>query len=46
MEKVFETQEELTSYITGKVKEVLLLPWKGCMLYAFFANRCKTIKKN
>ena len=47
MEKVFETQEELTGYITGKVKGGFICTVDSLSLfYAFITNRCKTSKKN
>ena len=39
MEKVFETQEEMTGYITGKVKGGFIANVEGLTLfYAFFTN--------
>ena len=46
MEKVFETQEEITAYITGKVKGGLLQQWKISMLHAIIANRRASPKED
>ena len=46
MEKVFETQEELTGYITGKVKGGFICTVDLSMFYALFTNRCETSQKN
>ena len=41
MEKIFETQEEVTGFITGKVKGRLCMQNRWFTnVYAFFANRC------
>ena len=44
--KVFETQEEMTGYITGKVKGGLLQPLMACLVLCRPHNRCKTSQKN
>ena len=41
MESVFETQEEMTGYITGKVKGGFITEVANFMFYAFIANRRK-----
>ena len=45
LEKVFETQEEMTGYITGKVRVALLLLLTAFLAYAFFANDVRPLKK-
>ena len=46
MEKVFETQEEMTGYITGKVKGGFIANVEGLPHYAFISNRCQAFKEN
>ena len=43
LEKVFETQEEMTGYITGKVKGGFITTVDGLpCFYALITNRCET----
>ena len=45
LERIFETQEEMTGYITGKVKGGFITMVEGLPCFMPSADRCKTIMK-
>ena len=45
IEKIFDTQEEMTGYITGKVKGGFITSVEGSLFYALL-NRRETFKKD